>query len=90
MPMQVAKNDSVYEWGTTKQGGGGQQHKIKEDCQPDSVTSSYFVSLSLEENVVENITQSEDSFQFEVLIHNHKTVHPRLADGVKNGVQSII
>jgi len=39
---------------------------------------------------VEDITQGEDTLELKVLIHNHQTVDARFANGVEDGVQSII
>ena len=39
---------------------------------------------------MENITQSEDTLELEVLIHDDQTVDSGLANGIKDGVQSIV
>lgn len=51
---------------------------------------SYFVILTLEKDVVEDIAQGEDALELEVLIHNHQTMNAGLADSVEDGVQPVI
>lgn len=51
-----------------------------------SQTRSYFVIFSLEEDVMEDIAQGEDSLELEVLVHNYQTVDSGFADGVEDGV----
>lgn len=39
---------------------------------------------------MENITQSDDTLELKVFIHNYKTVDPRLADRIEDGVQPVV
>ena len=39
---------------------------------------------------MEDVAQGENTLELEVLIHNHQTVNARLANGVEDGVQSVI
>lgn len=39
---------------------------------------------------MENITQGEDTLELKVFIHNYQTVDARFANGVEDGVQSVV
>lgn len=54
------------------------------------IMAGSFVSFAFQENVLENVTQSEDTLQFEVLIHHDQAVHAGLANRVEDGVQTIV
>lgn len=46
--------------------------------------------LAFEKNILQNITQRENTDEAEVVINHNQPVNPRLADGVKNGVKAIV
>lgn len=46
--------------------------------------------LSLEKNVVQDITQGENTLELEVLIHDDETVDSGFANSVKDSIQSVI
>lgn len=58
--------------------------------QKNTWKRSCFFIFSLEKNVVQDITQSEDTLEPEMLIHDNQTVDSGLADGIKDSVQSIV
>lgn len=69
-----------------------EQLKVKtpKPCKTEYVcrhmpNSSLFV-FSLEQNVMQNITQSQNTLELEMLIHNDQTVDARLPNGIKDGV----
>lgn len=74
------------------------QIKTPEPCKTEYVwekslsTRSWsgFLILSLEKNIVQDITQSQNALELKVLIHHNETVHPWFADSIKDSVQSII
>lgn len=39
---------------------------------------------------MQDITQSQNALELEVLIHDDETVHSRFADSIKDSIQSII
>lgn len=73
------------------------QHRIKtpEPCKTEYVWEnsristrgrSCFLIFSLEKNVVQDITQSQNALELEVLIHDDKTVHSRFANSIKDRI----
>lgn len=56
----------------------------------NAIARCSFVGFSLEQDVVEDVAQGENTLQLEVLIHYHQTVNARLANGVEDSVQSIV
>lgn len=46
--------------------------------------------LSLDEDVVQNVTETQNTFENIILIHDGQTVNPRFSYGVKYCIQTII
>lgn len=49
-----------------------------------------FFILAFEQNILQNITQRENTDEAEVVINHNQPVNPGLADGVKDSVKAVI
>jgi hypothetical protein len=74
----------------TDQNAGTMQNEICMGKNLVQLGRLCFLILSLKKNVVQDITQSKNSLELEVLIHDDETVYSRFADSIEDSIQTII
>ena len=56
----------------------------------DPLQSSRLITLALQENVLEDVAQSQDTSQVAVLVDDYEAVDAGLSDGVEDGVETVL